>query len=520
MTLREGLARSKNTITAQLMMRVGPSTVARLARAMGVRDSNLEEVPSLALGTSPVTLKEMVAAFGTIANGGSYIEPQIVTAVEDRSGQVLAAFSPGMPEPALSHDAAATLLDVLRGVVDGGTAAGLKPRFGLAGDLAGKTGTTQDNTDGWFILMHPRLVAGAWMGFNDNRVRMRSEYWGQGSHNALFVVGDFMQQSTKAGLVDAKATFAAPRMKDREQPLMDRMGDWWNSVFNTPPSAPPPETEVAVVPPVELPTVNLEPPVLEPPPTALPPVPRETYRVVPNAPVIVDAQPQRVPSFPRPLEAAKPADTIPGTQVYRLPETTARVPDLPVPGSSTTVRIAPQGTGPAAPPPSSDAITRHGEATPRARSEQTYTAAPAQRSESSTATLVQARRGTLHRSKAAAARPRGEAVAPRRRAMPRPWGAEAPMKGAAPLPARTPAAPNPWARPAAASRHRWSRARKRAGSSRPSCRALGFRCDRASCAPRAGGCRCAPLPPRRRVPSEACPWLRARGRAPSGWCRP
>lgn len=348
MTLREGLARSKNTITAQLMMRVGPDTVARLARSMGVRESRLEAVPSLALGTSPVTLKEMVAAFGTIANGGSYIEPQIVTAVEDREGNVLGAFAPGMPQHALSHDAANTLLDVLRGVVDGGTAAGLKPRFGLSGDLAGKTGTTQDNTDGWFILMHPRLVAGAWMGFNDNRVRMRSEYWGQGGHNALFVVGDFMQQSTKAGLVDAKATFAAPRLKDREQPLVDRMGEWWNNVFNTAPGLPA-GTEVAAVPPAELPAVNLEPPVLEPPPP-LPPVAQDTYRVVPNGPVVIEVQPDRVPSFPRPLEPARPAESVAGTQVYRVPEApTSRTPEAA--------------------------------ATPRPRSEPAYAASPSARSE-------------------------------------------------------------------------------------------------------------------------------------------
>ncbi|HYE38686.1 MAG TPA: transglycosylase domain-containing protein [Ramlibacter sp.] len=328
MTLREGLARSKNTITAQLMMRVGPSSVARLARAMGVRESKLEEVPSLALGTSPVTLREMVAAFGTIANGGSYMEPQIVTAVEDRSGRVLQAFSGPAPESALSADAANTLLDVLRGTVDGGTAAGLKPRFGLSGDLAGKTGTTQDNTDGWFILMHPRLVAGAWMGFNDNRVRMRSEYWGQGGHNALLVVGDFMRQSTQAGLVDSKATFAAPRMKDTAPPLVDRMGDWWNNVFNTAPSSQ--DTEVAAVPEVQLPPVNLEPPVLEPPPPALgvplPPTEPGTFPVPSDAPVVLDAPPQRVPSFPRPLEPARPADSIAGTQVYRAPPATARVP--------------------------------------------------------------------------------------------------------------------------------------------------------------------------------------------------
>ena len=202
MTLRDALAHSRNTVTAQLMMRVGPSRVASVARALGVRESKLDEVPSLALGTSPVTLKEMVTAFSSIANGGSYVEPQIVTAVEDRDHNVLESFAPATPQQGLQHEAASTLLDVMRSVVDYGTAASLRPRFGLTGDLAGKTGTTQDNKDGWFIAMHPQLVAGAWVGFNDNRVAMRSSYWGQGAHNALLLVGDFLQHSEKAGVID------------------------------------------------------------------------------------------------------------------------------------------------------------------------------------------------------------------------------------------------------------------------------------------------------------------------------
>ncbi|GAB3767102.1 transglycosylase domain-containing protein [Ramlibacter monticola] len=351
-TLRDGLAKSKNTITAQLMMQVGPSRVAGLARAMGVRQSKLDEVPSLALGTSPVTLKEMVASFGTIANGGNYIEPQIVTAVEDRQHNVLESFAPRTPEPALQNQAALTLLDVLRGTIEYGTAAGLRPRFGLSGDLAGKTGTTQDNTDGWFILMHPQLVAGAWVGFNDNRVTMRSSYWGQGAHNALLLVGDFMQQTTKANLVDAKAAFAAPRLRDQEKPLLDRMGDWWNSVFNIP-TEPASEPEVASLPPV-----NLEPPVLEPPPqqitVAPPPLPLpETAplpAVTPDAPVIADNLPRRIPAFPRPLEQpapARPIDTIPGTQVYRMPDTPRNAPDPTLPPD--VVRAPPQ-TARTAPP--------------------------------------------------------------------------------------------------------------------------------------------------------------------------
>jgi penicillin-binding protein 1A len=363
MTLRDGLARSKNTITAQLMMQVGPSRVASLARAMGVRQSKLNEVPSLALGTSPVTLKEMVTSYATIANGGSYIEPTIVTAVADRQGNVLESFGGKVSEQAMSNQAAQTLLDVLRGSIDYGSAVGLKHRFGLTGDLAGKTGTTQDNTDGWFMLMHPQLVAGAWVGFNDNRVTMRSSYWGQGAHNALLVVGDMMAQAQRAGVIDAKAAFAAPRMRDAEKPLMDRVGDWWNSVFNTPSAAT--DTGVAALPEAQLPAatlpeVKLQPPVLEPPPRSgdvvgsLPPLPSA---VAPNAPVIAETLPQRVPSFPRNLESGRPVETVPGTQVYRAPEppvATTRTPDfgarMPDPAAPANVVRAPNETVRVIPP--------------------------------------------------------------------------------------------------------------------------------------------------------------------------
>ncbi|MDB5930032.1 MAG: glycosyl transferase, family 51, partial [Polaromonas sp.] len=165
MTLRQGLMYSKNTITAQVMQQVGPAHVATLAKSMGVRQSKLEEVPSLALGTSPVTLKEMVVAYGTIASLGRYIEPVLVTQVEDRDGQVLEVLAPREPEVAMPVAVAQTLLDAMRGVIDRGTGTGIRSRFGIQADVAGKTGTTQDNTDGWFILMHPELVAGAWVGF-------------------------------------------------------------------------------------------------------------------------------------------------------------------------------------------------------------------------------------------------------------------------------------------------------------------------------------------------------------------
>ena len=219
MSLREGLVYSKNTITAQVMQTVGPAKVAKLAQAMGVRQSKLEQVPSLALGTSPVTLKEMVSAYSTIANSGSYIEPMLVTRIEDRNGRVLEQFQAKAPEQALSVASAQTLLDVMRGVIDRGTGVGIRTRFGIQADVAGKTGTTQDNTDGWFILMHPQLVAGAWVGFNDNRITMQSNYWGQGAHSALPIVGDFVQRSLRSRVVDPGARFDAPREARVPEPV-------------------------------------------------------------------------------------------------------------------------------------------------------------------------------------------------------------------------------------------------------------------------------------------------------------
>lgn len=218
MTLREGLMYSKNSITAQVMQMVGPAHVAKLAKSMGVRQSKLDEVLSLALGTSPVTLKEMVTSYSTIANDGRYIEPITVTGVEDRNGKVLESFQDNAAEAVLATPVAQTLLDVMRGVVDQGTGAGIRSRFGIQADVAGKTGTTQDNTDGWFILMQPQLVAGAWVGFNDNRVTMGSR-WGQGAQSALPIVGEFFRQAIRAKVLDANVRFVAPHEPGVVEPV-------------------------------------------------------------------------------------------------------------------------------------------------------------------------------------------------------------------------------------------------------------------------------------------------------------
>ena len=213
LTLRDGLVRSKNTITVQVMQDVGVPGIVRLAKAMGVDRSTLDPVPSLALGTSPVTLLEMVSGYATIANSGQYRKPLAIKRILDRNGKVLADFDGGKSgdrRQAMSEKSAVELIDMMRGVVSQGTGQAIRTRFGIVADVGGKTGTTQRNTDGWFILMHPKLVAGAWVGFNDTRVTMRSNYWGQGGHNAIFIVGDFYRDSLDKGRLDAGAQFPHP----------------------------------------------------------------------------------------------------------------------------------------------------------------------------------------------------------------------------------------------------------------------------------------------------------------------
>jgi penicillin-binding protein 1A len=226
MTAREGLIYSKNTITAQVMQEIGPRKTAELARRMGVNQSKLDEVPALALGTSPVTPLEMVAAYSTIAALGEYRQPIFITRITDKNGNVLARFATES-ERVLSEKTVENLINMLRGAVDQGTGQAVRTRFGIRADVAGKTGTTQKNTDGWFILMHRRLVAGSWVGFNDSRVTMRSNHWGEGGHNALLLVGDFFQQTLAARLLDGGAEFPFARPQEPIwEPYFDSAKEW------------------------------------------------------------------------------------------------------------------------------------------------------------------------------------------------------------------------------------------------------------------------------------------------------
>jgi penicillin-binding protein 1A len=216
LTLSQGLARSKNTITARLALDINPSTVATYARRMGIT-TPLDEVPSIALGTSDVKLLDMTTAYSTLASGGLRHEPVVVTRIEDRYGNVIWESTP-RTEEALSERTAYTVVDMMRGVIDYGTGIRMRTQFELGSyDLAGKTGTTQNAADTWFMAMHPNLVTGAWVGFNDHRVTFRTNWWGQGSHSALLVVGDYYRR-----LMNAEQP--TPFTEDATFPLIENYG--------------------------------------------------------------------------------------------------------------------------------------------------------------------------------------------------------------------------------------------------------------------------------------------------------
>ena len=188
-TLRDALAHSKNTITAQLIADVGPQEVISYARRLGI-ESELEPYLSLALGTSEVTLLELTSAYAAIENDGRYQRPIFINRIEDASGRVVAEYASEEGQ-GIATETARLLRDMLRGVVEYGTGTRIRSQYGAGGDLAGKTGTSQEGADGWFVLMRPQLVMGAWVGFELPAIYFRTDYWGQGAHTALPIVGTF-----------------------------------------------------------------------------------------------------------------------------------------------------------------------------------------------------------------------------------------------------------------------------------------------------------------------------------------
>ncbi|MCS6822723.1 MAG: transglycosylase domain-containing protein [Cytophagaceae bacterium] len=195
-TLRSALARSINSITAQVIKEVTPEHVVTMARNLGIT-TPLDAVPALCLGVNDVSIFEMVGAYNTFVNKGVWIEPTYITRIEDKNGNILASFTPKTRE-VMSEQNAYLMVYMLRGSVEekGGTALGLY-RYKILGqgaEVAAKTGTTQNYSDGWFIGCTTQLTAGVWVGGEDRCIHLRGFYDAQGASTALPIWGLFMEK--------------------------------------------------------------------------------------------------------------------------------------------------------------------------------------------------------------------------------------------------------------------------------------------------------------------------------------
>ncbi|MBL7777537.1 MAG: transglycosylase domain-containing protein [Chitinophagales bacterium] len=192
--MKDGLAASDNRITARIMCEMGdPNLLKEFAQRLMI-ESPMDAVPSLCLGTADISLIEMIGAYTCFANLGIYSKPYFIEKITDKQGNVLAHFSPFQKE-AIAPQTAFVLTQMLKGVVNYGTATRLRSKYGLNMPLAGKTGTTQGNADAWFIGYNPQIVVGAWVGFEQPSVHFISNASGAGGAAALPIVGGFLRKS-------------------------------------------------------------------------------------------------------------------------------------------------------------------------------------------------------------------------------------------------------------------------------------------------------------------------------------
>ena len=208
-TLKFALAQSNNWVSAYLMNRFGPNAVIAQARRMGV-ESPIDAVPAICLGVCDLKLIEMVGAMSTFANQGVYIKPMFITRIEDKNGNVIQRFSSEESE-AMSEVTAYKMVELMKGVVQSGTGIRLRSTYGFTNPIAGKTGTTQKNSDGYFMGITPDLTTGVWVGAEDRSVHFRSTKLGQGSHTALPIWAMYMKKVyADKSLNISKGDFAKP----------------------------------------------------------------------------------------------------------------------------------------------------------------------------------------------------------------------------------------------------------------------------------------------------------------------
>ena len=192
-SIRWGLQQSDNWVTAYLMSRLSPYTFARLLRSYGLK-GQIDPVISLCLGSCDASIGEMVSGYSTFPNRGIRTEPLYVTRIEDRNGTILDTFSP-QPKETISEDACYKMLSMLQSVIDGGTGSRIRNKdYNIKVSMGGKTGTSQNHSDGWFMGFTPTLVAGTWVGGEDRDIHFDRMSEGQGAAMALPIIGKFLQK--------------------------------------------------------------------------------------------------------------------------------------------------------------------------------------------------------------------------------------------------------------------------------------------------------------------------------------
>jgi len=210
LTLQKGLALSQNYIVAYLMKQVGPTAVATLAKKMGI-SSDVPAYPSIALGSFDASVYDMVGAYSVFANKGIYTKPTYILRIEDKNGVVLHS-EKAIPVPAMNEEVAYVMTRMLRGVVTNGTGWRLAGKYGIKTPIGGKTGTTQNNSDGWFMGISPQLVAGVWTGCEDRAFHFTSTAQGDGATTALPIFAGFMKRVyADSKLKISKADFEPPK---------------------------------------------------------------------------------------------------------------------------------------------------------------------------------------------------------------------------------------------------------------------------------------------------------------------
>jgi len=192
-TLKWGLANSENYISAWLMKQFTPQAVVDLMSRMGINRRYIDPVNSIFLGTSILTLNEMVGSFSTYANKGVFTDPIVVSRIEDKNGNIISRFTPRIDE-VMSEEEAYLMVSLLRAVIDQGTGIRLRFRYELGSQIGGKTGTTQNHSNGWFLGVTPRLVAGVWSGWEDQAIHFEDMTHGQGANMALPVFAIFLKK--------------------------------------------------------------------------------------------------------------------------------------------------------------------------------------------------------------------------------------------------------------------------------------------------------------------------------------